>query len=125
MRRASCSHYLPLCSPSWPSDREGVRFGHLALSPQPLEAPPRRAGIMDGVPEVTVAEVVLDEPEIMALIGQGEAAGVSQRVRMHPGQPGPLRRGGDQVVDSLPQSSCKCSTSSALVLDFMPKPCSD
>ena len=47
-----------------PSDREAVRFGHLSSSPQPLEAPTRRAVVVNGVPGVAVTEVVLDEGSI-------------------------------------------------------------
>ena len=56
---------------------------------------------MDGVPGVAVAEVVLDQPQVVTLVGQREAAGVPQRVRMHAGQAGALGRRGDQVVDRL------------------------
>ncbi len=63
-----------MLSPSRPSDREAVRFGHLSSSPQPLEAPTRRAGVVNGVPGVAVTEVVLDEAEVVALVGQREAA---------------------------------------------------
>ncbi len=54
----------------WPSNREDVRFGHLALSPQPFEAMAGSAGVVDGVLGVAVAEVILDQPEIMALVGE-------------------------------------------------------
>jgi len=30
-----------------------------------------------------MAEVILDEPQVVALVGQSEATGVSQGVRMH------------------------------------------
>ncbi len=65
-----------------PSDRETVRFGHLASPPQPLEAPACRAGVVDGMLRVAVAEVVLDQPQIMALVGEVVAAGVAQCVRV-------------------------------------------
>jgi len=58
----------------WPSDREAVRFGHLASPPQPVEVPPCRAGVVDGVLGVAVAQVVLDQAQVMALVGQVVAA---------------------------------------------------
>jgi len=66
----------------WPSDREAVRFGHLASSPQPFEAPACCSGVMDGVLGVAVAEIVLDQAQIVALVGQVVAAGVAERVRV-------------------------------------------
>ncbi len=57
---------------------------------------------MDGVPGVAVAEVVLDEARVVALVGQREAAGMPKRVRMHAGQAGAFSGGADQVVDRLP-----------------------
>ena len=40
------------------------------------------AGVPDGVLNVAVSEVILDEPCIRSLIGKGEAAGVAQHVGM-------------------------------------------
>ena len=57
---------------------------------------------MEGVPGVAVAEVVLDQAEVISLVGQREAAGVPQRVRMHVRQAGPSGRSTDEVVDRLP-----------------------
>ena len=50
--------------------------------PELLE--PRRVGgrVLDGVLDVPVSEVILNEPRIRALVGQGEAASVAQHVRM-------------------------------------------
>lgn len=56
---------------------------------------------MDGVPGITVAQVVLNEAQIVALVGQDEPAGVPQGVRMDAGQAGALGRHGDQVIDGL------------------------
>jgi hypothetical protein len=43
----------------------------------------RQLGVPDGVLDVAVAEVVLDRPRVVALIGELEAAGMTQYVRMH------------------------------------------
>ena len=48
---------------------------------------------MDSVPGITVAEVVLDESQIVALVGQGEAAGMPQSVRVHARQATEYQRG--------------------------------
>ena len=56
---------------------------------------------MDGVPRVAVAEIVLDEAEVVALVGQHEPAGVPQRVGMDAGQAGAFSRRADEVVDCL------------------------
>src|SRR4051794_29789537 len=78
---------------SRPSDREGVQVGHrkrasriigldllilaymaldamLSSSPEPLEPPTGSTGVMDGVPGIAVAEVVLDEAQVVPLVGQ-------------------------------------------------------
>ena len=39
-------------------------------------------GVPDGVLNVPVSEIVLNEPRIRALVGQGEAASVAQHMRM-------------------------------------------
>jgi hypothetical protein len=49
--------------------------------------------------KVAVAEVILDQPEIVALIGEGETAGVPEHVRMNRRQSGSFRRGRDRVID--------------------------
>src|SRR4051794_40849746 len=56
---------------------------------------------MSGMPGVAVAQVILDEPEIVATIRQGEAAGMPQHMRMHWWQAGTSRRNRDQVIDRL------------------------
>jgi hypothetical protein len=38
--------------------------------------------VLDGVLNVPVSEVILNEPRIRAMVGQSEAAGVAQHVRM-------------------------------------------
>lgn len=70
-------------------------------SPQPLEAPPCRAGIMDGVLGIAMAEVVLDGPQLRFLVGEAETAGVAQGVWVDTLQPGTLGRRSDEVVDRL------------------------
>ena len=74
----------------------------LRSPPQPFEAPACRSGVMDGVLGVTVAQVVLNDPQIVALVGKMKAAGVTQGMRMNAVQPGALGRRSDEVVDRLP-----------------------
>jgi hypothetical protein len=54
---------------------------------------PRRVGggVLDGVLDVAMPEVILNEPLIRALVGQGEAASVAEHMRM--GAKGQGRRG--------------------------------
>ena len=69
----------------------GPKVGGGGLPPQLLE--PRRVGggVADGVLDVAVAEGVLNQPGVRALVGQGVAAGMAQHVWIGgQGQPGPL-----------------------------------
>ena len=74
-----------------PGHPSGPKVGGGGLPPQLFE--PRRVGggVADGVLDVAMAEVVLDQPGVRALVGQGVAAGVAQHVRIGgQGQPGPF-----------------------------------
>ena len=53
-----------------------------ALPPQPLK--PRRIGrrVADGMLNIPMSQIILNEPRICALIRQGKAAGVTQHVRV-------------------------------------------
>ena len=68
---------------------------------------------MCGVPWVSVAEVVLDEAEVLAAVGERESAGMAQGVRVQAGQAGTQARGRDQVVacqsalNSFQGTACK------------------
>src|SRR4051794_20275443 len=76
--------------------------GIWSASPDPLKPPAVSPCVADGVPGIAVAEVVLDEAQIVPLVGEREAAGMAQRVRVHTQQAGTLGRRGDQVIDCLP-----------------------
>jgi len=54
----------------------------VVLSPEILEARRRQLGIAHRVLDVLVAEVGLQGARVVALIGQSEAAGMTQHVRM-------------------------------------------
>jgi hypothetical protein len=56
---------------------------------------------MYGVLGIAVAEVVLNKPEVMALVGQVVAAGVPERVRMDAGQAGTSGREAHEVAYGL------------------------
>lgn len=56
---------------------------------------------MCGVARVAVAEVILDQPQVVAAVGQREAAGVTQHVRPDPAEPGALADAAKQVVHGL------------------------
>ena len=57
-----------------------VRLADRCSPPQLLE--PCRVGgrVLDGVLNIAMSEVILNEPRISALVGQGEAASVAQHV---------------------------------------------
>ena len=53
----------------WPRDPETVHLVHLCSLSQPLEAPIGRVGLVSGVPEIAMAEVILDEAKVIAFVG--------------------------------------------------------
>jgi hypothetical protein len=59
------------------------------------------AGVADRVLGIAVAEIVLDEPQIVAAVGEGEAAGVTQHVRVDRRQRSTSRGLGEQMVYRL------------------------
>jgi AraC-like DNA-binding protein len=73
----------------------------LSPLPQPVEAHRRRAGVVGGVARVAVAEVVLDEPQIVAFVGECEAAGMAQHVGPDTPQTGALADREQEVVHRL------------------------
>jgi hypothetical protein len=75
--------------------------GPYGSAPDTFKAAADDACVMDGMSGVAVAEVILDQPEIVAPIRECEATGVSQHVRMNRRQSGALCRGRDQVIDGL------------------------
>ena len=69
-----------------------------ASPPQPLEPRRVRGGIADGVLNVPVPQVILNQARVCALIGKGKAAGVAQHVGM-----GEQGQGGECAVFSQGQ----------------------
>src|SRR5215210_2982630 len=69
--------------------------------PEPLESAAGHACVMDRVLGVAMAQVVLDEAQIVALVGQIEAARVAQHMRMDRAEPRPLGCRADKVVHRL------------------------
>ena len=59
------------------------------------------AGVMDGVPGIAVAEIILDQTQIVSFVRQREAAGMTQRVGVDVRKTGALRRRRDEVVHPL------------------------
>ena len=57
---------------------------------------------MDGVLGIAVAEVVLDQAQVVALVGEVVAAGVPERVRVDARQTGAPGGEADKVADGLP-----------------------
>jgi hypothetical protein len=57
---------------------------------------------MDGMPWIAMAEVILDEPQIVAFVSEGKSTGMTEHVRMYRCQPRPRSGSGDKVVHGLP-----------------------
>jgi hypothetical protein len=54
------------------------------------------------MPWIAMAEVILDEPQIVTFVGEGESAGMPEHVRMYRCQPRPRSGSGDKIVHGLP-----------------------
>ena len=81
----------PVISAGRPGHPSGPKVGGGGLPPQLIEPCRIGGGVADGVLDVAMPEVVLDQPGVRALVGQGVAARVAQHVRIGgQGQPGPL-----------------------------------
>jgi hypothetical protein len=74
-----------------------------SVPPEPCKPCGVGGGVPDGVLNIPLPEIVLHQPCIGALVGEGEAAGMAQhvRVRVH-GQAGELSIAADHVPDRLP-----------------------
>src|SRR3954447_5710278 len=72
-----------------------------SASPEPFEPPTGSPRVVDGVWGIAVAEVVLDETQVVPLVGQREAAGMAQRVRVDVGEGGARRRHRDEIIHRL------------------------
>src|SRR5919199_6929389 len=80
----------------------GSLVPRLATSrPKSLEPAASHACVMDRVLGVAMTQVVLDEAQIVALVGKVEAAGMAQHMRMDGAEPRPLGGRADQVVHRL------------------------
>ena len=61
----------------------GAHTGFACLSPPPPFKPRRiGGGVLDGVLNIPVSQVILNQPLIGALVGEGEAAGMAEHVRV-------------------------------------------
>src|SRR3954468_19288182 len=69
--------------------------------PEPLEPAAGHARVMDRVLGVAMAQVVLDEAQIVALVGKVEATRVAQHMRVDGPEPRPLGCRADQVIHRL------------------------
>src|SRR3954471_3931511 len=69
--------------------------------PESLEPAAGHARVMDRVLGVAMAQVVLDEAQIVALVGKVEATRVAQHMRMHGAEPRAPGRCADQVIHRL------------------------
>ena len=105
-RPPSFADYLALWEPLEreyrPSDREAVRFGHLRSAPEPFETMGGDTGVVGGVPGLAMAEIVLDQAQVVAPVGEIVATGMAQRVRVDVAETGAPGGGGDEIVHRLP-----------------------
>ena len=60
------------------------------------------ARVVDGVLRIPVTKIILDEPQIVAAIGEKEAARMAQHMRPDGRQAGMRRGTGNEVVHRLP-----------------------
>src|SRR5689334_12845525 len=74
-------------------------LAHRASVPHAIEAPGRNSGVAARVLGITVTEPVLDQPEVLTLIGERIAARVAEHVGMHMSEARALASLGNEVVD--------------------------
>ena len=74
-------------------------FGNL---PQSLETGSSSARVMSGVPRIAVSKIILDQPQVVSLVRQSEAAGMPQHVWMDVTQTGTFSGRGQNVIHRLP-----------------------
>ena len=93
-------------------------------TPQPLKPGRIRRRVSNSMLNVPVSQVILDEPRIRSLVGQGEAAGVPEHVRMGgQGQPGPFAIGADQDPHHLAaKGAAAIADKKGVGLGFQPGP---
>jgi hypothetical protein len=58
-----------------------------STSPEPVEPAGGGPGVVDGVPRIAMAQVIVDETQIVAPVGEIIAAGMAQHVRRTGGRP--------------------------------------
>ena len=71
----------PKPSHNYPVEEEFV-YSTRELPPQPLETRRVRGGVAHGVLNVPVPQIVLNEADVCALVGEGKAAGMAKQVGM-------------------------------------------
>lgn len=71
-------------------------------SPQPVEPARGSARVMCGVPRIAMPQIVLDQPQVVTAIGEGETAGMAQHVGMDMAETGTVAGGREDVVHGLP-----------------------
>ncbi len=69
--------------------------------PQIVEPMRRGSRVVGGMPWIPVPEVILDQPQVAALVRQGKAAGMTQHVGMHMSKTRATTSRSDNVIDRL------------------------
>src|SRR5215207_10172671 len=90
------SHFIRPAS-EW---ADGMAISSAAV-PQPFETMGSDTGVVGRVPGFTMAEIVLDQAQIVATIGEIVATGVAQRVRVDVAETGTPGGDDDEIVHRL------------------------
>src|SRR3954447_8867583 len=90
------SHFIRPAS-EW---ADGMAISSAAV-PQPFETMGGDTGVVGRVPGLAVAEIVLDQAQIVATIGEIVATGVAQRVRVDVAETSTPGGGDDEIVHRL------------------------
>ena len=62
--------------------RPSCRYFDTERSPQPVEAAGGSSRLKRGVTAIAVTEIILDQPQIIAMVGQHKPTGMAQHVGM-------------------------------------------
>lgn len=99
--RRPLSRILLICAfrSEGPLPAHFISLSGASRSPYAIEPPRCCACVMRGVPRISVAEIVLDQPQVIAPVGECEAAGMAQHVRVDATEARAEANCADQVID--------------------------
>lgn len=88
-------------SEGWISALRAVRSRCIVGLPKIVKPMRRGSRVVGGMPWIPVPEVVLDQPQVVALVRQGKAAGMTEHVGVHMSKAGAIASRSDDVIDRL------------------------